>query len=286
MQTPENDSWESRIEQVAKVIGKTPEEVETILDAPPFKITSDPNREAMLADEEITPFGDLRKMFTDDNGVTLPQLRLCMKILRGPKGSTKATEVDSNILAFNAYYGIETKPEDLDIDQLLPYYDPKKRNTIHDVIKNRYESSYGPVIAFKPNTDSLAIDEIIDYVDDCESGLDTTDSIEVDGELVRLYYVGQIPNERVDEDPLFSGQPLRKERSTVNRLNWKDVNDRVSLRSTIKESFGELKQIFPEAYLEFKELKANDELPKLKISMQDARSKVQSPFNIRRNRRH
>ena len=260
MQTPETDSWDSRIEQVANIISKTPEEVEEILDAPPFKITSDPNRLEMLADEEVIPFGDLRKMFTDDNGVTLPQLRLCMKVLRGPKGSTKATELDSSILNFNAHYGIDTKPEDLDIDQLLPYYNPKKRNRIHDILRNRYESQYGPVIAYKPDSDQIAIDEIVDYVDDCEAGHDPESHIEVDGELVRLYSVGQVPNERVEEDPLFPNKPLKRGRSSINRLNWKDVpqenrqlfrilsdnndidvNDRVGLRSMLKESFNEHK---------------------------------------------
>ena len=92
MKTPADyvDSWEARIEQVAKIVGKTPEEVEEILNAPPYQITQDPNRLEMLSDEDVTPFGDMRKMFCDDNGVTLPQLRLAMKWLRGPKGSTRA----------------------------------------------------------------------------------------------------------------------------------------------------------------------------------------------------
>jgi hypothetical protein len=298
------DSWESRIEQVAKILGKTPTEVEEILNAEPFRITSDPNREAMLADEEVTPFGDLRKMFCDENGVSLPQLRMCMKVLRGPKGSTKATEMDTNVLAFNARYGLETTVEDLDIDQILEFYNPRKRNRIHELIRDRYENTYGPVIAFKPDSNKVALEETLDYIADLESGLPVEESIEVDGEPVRLYRVGEVPNQKVDEDPLFPGTPLRRDRSTVNRVNWKDISletrqffrilvednfidpeDRVELRKVIRLDLKELKEIFPEAYLTFKELGAEGDLPKLKMSAKSiGSSRTQNPFAIKRNR--
>jgi len=298
------DSWESRIEEVAKILGKPTTEVEEILNSEPFRLTQDPNRLEMLADEEVTPFGDLRKMFCDENGVSLPQLRMCMKVLRGPKGSTKATQMDTDVLAFNSRYGLETTVEDLDIEQILEFYNPKKRNRIHEVINDRYGSAYGPIIAFKPNSDKVAIEETLDYIADLESGLPTEESIEVDGEHVRLYHVGEVPNERIDEDPLFYNTPLRRDRSTINRVNWKDVsletrqffrilvgenyidpNNRVELRKVIRLGFEELKDIFPEAYLTFKELKNEGDLPKLKMSMKSViSSKKQDPFAVKRNR--
>jgi len=302
-ETP-TDSWESRINQVAKILSKTPDDIEEILSADPFRITQDPNRLEMLADEEVTPFGDLRKMFCDENGVSLPQLRMCMKVLRGPKGSQKASEMDTNVLAFNAKYGLETHVEDLDIEQILPFYNPKKRNRIHELIRDRYESEFGPVIAFKPNSEKIAVEETLDYIADLESGLPAEESIEVDGELVRLYKVGEVPNEKVDEDPLFPDCPLRKGRSTHNRVNWTDIsievrqffrilheysedidpNNRLELRKVVRLPLDELREIFPEIYLIYKELKADNKLPSLKMSLRTVTSRTQNPFAIGRNR--
>ena len=298
------DSWESRIEEAAKILGKTPAEVEEILNSEPFRLTQDPNRLEMLSDEDVTPFGDLRKMFCDDKDVSLPQLRMCMKVLRGPKGSTKATEMDTNVLAFNTKYGLETTIDDLSIEQILEFYDPKKRNSIHDIIRERYEKTYGPVIAYKPDSTKVDLEATLDYINDLEDGLPETSSVEVDGELVRLYRVGEVPNEKLEEDPLFPNVPLRRGRSTVNRVNWTNIsqnvrqffrilvneglvepNNRVDVRKVIQLDFDGLKELFPEAYLAFKELKRDEDLPKLTLSMKSAvSSKTQDPFAVRRNR--
>jgi len=305
MNTPKDyvDSWESRITEAAKIIGKTPTEVEAILNAKPYCITKDPNRLEMISDEEVVPFGDLRKMFCDDNEVTLPQLRLAMKWLRGPKNSTKATEVDTDIFSLHAKYGIENKIEDLDIELLLPFYKPNKKNHIHDILINRYENRFGPIIAFNPESNEIAIEAIINYVSDLESGLPQEESIEVNGELVRLYRVGQVPNEQLEEDPLVPETPLRRGRSTFNRINWNgiqletrqffrvllingDINasDRVGLRTILTKSIQDLKTIFPESYLDFKEKKLNGELPTLKVSTSAISKSKQNPFSIKTNR--
>ena len=298
------DSWESRIEQVAQILGKTVDEVEEILNAEPFRLTQDPNRLEMLSDEDVTPFGDLRKMFCDENGVSLPQLRMCMKVMRGPKESVKASQMDSNMLGLKARYGLETSLDDLGIDQILEFYNPKKRDKVHEIIRERYEDRYGAVIAFKPDSTKVAIEETLDYISDLEAGLPTETSLEVDGEHVRLYRVGETPNEKIDEDPLFPGTPLRRDRSTVNRVNWKDIslstrqffrllvqedlidpNDRVELRKIIQLNIKELKDIFPEVSVVFKELDKDGNLPKLTLSTSSlASTKKQDPFAIRRNR--
>ena len=298
------DSWESRIEQVAQILGKTVDEVEEILNAEPFRLTQDPNRLEMLSDEDVTPFGDLRKMFCDENGVSLPQLRMCMKVMRGPKESVKASQMDSNMLGLKARYGLETSLDDLGIDQILEFYNPKKRDKVHEIIRERYEDRYGAVIAFKPDSTKVAIEETLDYISDLEAGLPTETSLEVDGEHVRLYRVGETPNEKIDEDPLFPGTPLRRDRSTVNRVNWKDIslstrqffrllvqedlidpNDRVELRKIIQLDIKELKDIFPEVSVVFKELDKDGNLPKLTLSTSSlASTKKQDPFAIRRNR--
>jgi len=304
MSENKKDSWESRINQVAKILGKDPAEIEEILSQEPFKITQDPNRLEMISDEEITPFGDMRRMFCEENGVSLPQLRMCMKVLRGPKESSKASKMDTDIFSLNAKYGLETRIEDLGIEQLLPYYDPKKHNKVYELIDEKYGKKYGNFIAFKPNSQSIAIEETLDYIADLESGLPMENSIEVDGEPVRLYGIGNLPNEKVEEDPFFPGKPLRRGRSSVNRINWSNISietrqffrilleekfvnpeDRIEIRKVIQLTINELKEIFPEAYLTFKELKEDGDLPSLKIDLSSVSSSFsQNPFSIKRNR--
>jgi hypothetical protein len=322
MSNQTQDSWESRIEEVAKILGKEIVEVEEILNSDPFKLTQEPNRLEMISDEDITPFGDMRKMFCDENNVTLPQLRMCMRVLRGPKDSVKVSQMDTDALAFNTKFGLETTLEDLEIEQILEFYKPKRKNRIHDVIRERYENSYGPVIAFHPNSQKVAIDETLDYIADLESGLPVEHFIDVDGVPVKLHKVGQTPDESLNEDPLFHNRPLRRGRSTINRINWTDIglperqffrilldkglingSDRLELRKIIRLQRKELIEIFPEAELKFQELDSRGELPKLKIFTGDnlgfsysssstssssstcsSSSRAQDPFATKRNR--
>lgn len=302
------DTWENRIETAAKVMGLDPRKVEEILDSPGFEITrSDAEvRIKMLSDEEVTPFGDLRKLFCEEKAqVPVPKLRMAIKYLRGPKDSQKTDTIDPDILALQTKYGIRTRMEDLDVEALLPFYNPLKVNNVHTILKNRYESKYGPVIAFKPGTKEVAIEETINYITDLETGYPSESHVEVDGEPVKLCLVGQVPNQLVDEDPLYVGSPLKRERSVNNYLNWTgityevraffrvlltrneiNVNNRVETAQLIRKSMDELKAIFPQAYIAWSELKQRDELPKLHLTINDLeKSRLQDPFGGR-NRRY
>ena len=115
---------------------------------------------------------------------------------------------------------------------------------------------------------------------------------DVDGTLVRIYPVGQIPNQLIEEDPLFSGNPLKRGRSIVNRLNWSnidegirqfcrivverndiDLSDRLAVRELLKlamRGFASLKDVYPEADLEYRERKESNELPNLQLTIQDS----------------
>ena len=48
----------------------------------------------MLSDEEVTPFGDLRREFCENSDVKIAKLRMAIKYLRGPKDSEKASNLD------------------------------------------------------------------------------------------------------------------------------------------------------------------------------------------------
>jgi hypothetical protein len=311
-QNPNVDTWESRIEKAAKVMGLDPQKVEEILNNPSFKITKEPCGLEMLSDESVTPFGDLRKLFCEDNTVAVPQLRMAIKYLRGDQ-KTKPTDttitVDPDILDLQKKYGINIKfkLDDLGAEELIPLYNPIKKNAIYNSLVKKLGDK--KVIAFKPDSNNVAIEETINYIVDLNDGYPEEESIEVDGEPVRLYSLGVLPDQEVEEDPLFPGSPLKRGRSLNNRVNWADVkledrqflrvlleakgidpNDRIRVTETIREvSTGHLVNLgamFPEAYLEFKELKKKGELPKLTMSINDAATKkINNPFGVG-NRRY
>jgi len=301
-----NDSWETRIDLFSKITGLTVNKVEELLNKKPFEINKDtPFALEMLSDEEVIPFGDMRKIFSDDAGISLPKLRLGLKYLRGSKEKRQeaTTNVDPNLVDLQTKYGIKTRFEDLGPEELIPYYDPSKNNRISDTLKKKFGTN--KVIAFKPDTSEVAKEETINYMCDLQNGLPEEDAIYVDGELVKLYAIGNLPNQIIDEDPMFPESPLKRNRSIINRINWEGIGLEVRqfvrllvndneidptnkigismLVPKIKEGLKDLKEIYPETFMKFKDLKSKNELPKLIISMDELKpikSKQNNPFSI------
>ena len=301
------DSWSERIESFSKIIGLDINQVEYALSEKPFELTENTAYVLeMLSDEDVTPFGDLRKIFCDSGKVSLPQLRLGVKYLRGPKEKRKeaTSNVDPDLMDLKSKYGIKTDINDLGPEELIPYYNPLKTNKISVILQNMFGEK--PVIAFNPQDGNVALDETLDYISDLSNGYPEESSIEVNGELVKLYPIGVMPNNKVDEDPLFPNNPLKRDRSIVNRVNWKDIpvelrqfariavengevnaKDRGDVRQLIqdlKEGLNGLSQYYPKTYLEFNERKENDELPKLKVKLGSFPKKSNDPFSIQSNR--
>lgn len=300
------DTWEIRIEQAAKIIGKTPSELEEILKTPPYNLCKDTMGLELLSDEEATPFGDFRRLFCEQHKISLPHLRMAMKYLRGPKNNEESElSIDPDLMDLQRKYGIKTRLEDLDIEQLLPYYNPRKKNVVHDILEKRYGHKYGKFIAFKPDSEEVAVEETINYVTDLETGYSEENSIEVNGELSTLFAVGDLPFENLEEDPFCIGTPLKRGRSTANRINWADVSmelrqfwriayeredisfqsaqDRITIGQLIMKPIDELKIIFPEAYSEYKTRKRANDIPKLIVSSDYIAHKrhPNNPFSIK-----
>jgi hypothetical protein len=298
------DSWEARIEQFSKIIGMTVDTVETALSDKNFELTKDtPYVLEMLSDETITPFGDFRKIFCDDRGISLPKLRLGIKYIRGSKELRAAatSTVDPDLMNIKTKYGIDISIEDLSVEELIPNYDPSKTNAITKALQKQFGDK--KVIAFIPDTKKIAIEETINYIVDINDGLPEEEAIEVNGELVRLYEIGKVPNEMINEDPLYVGVPLKRGRSVVNRIDWNGIEqskrqfarilldkgeidpaDRMHVRQLIidlNERFSEFRKLYPEAYMVYKELERKNELPKLQLSL-DSCGKKNNPFSVNR----
>lgn len=303
------DSWESRIDQFAKIIGLSVEEVNAAFAEKPFELTRDTLYVLeMLSDDSVTPFGDIRKLFCDERGVSLPKLRLAVKYLRGDKEKreTATTQVDPDLYDLQTKYGIKTRFEDLGPEELIPNYNPQKDNRITKALKKIFGDKN--VVAFKPDSKQVAVEETVNYIVDINNGLPEENAIEVNGELVRLYPIGKVPDQTVDEDPLFPGEPLKRGRSIINRINWsefgkterqfarilvdeEDINpdDKVHVRqlmADLRDGMDRLKVEYPESYMIFKELQKKDGLPKLVLSMDEASGKKNDPFGVNANRKY
>ncbi len=286
--------WSSRIQEASKILGISDAELEAILDDPSFKITSSHMRVEMISDPEITPFGDLRRLLCEKNPFSVPQARMVEKVLRGKKETGDSKDFNQLLSANNIPMSIE----DLPIEDLIKYYDPRCKNKVYSVLKERYGDK--PVIVFNSETDLIDVEETINYIYDHENGQGNETTHMVGNEIVELYKIGEIPNQIVDEDPAFPGVPLRKNRSTVNRVSWdginietrqffrilvnrKDINpnNRMDVLNLLSNEWNKITTTFPEAHLEYKKLKKNNDLPKLRISLRENTSKMENPFSIK-----
>jgi hypothetical protein len=303
------DTWENRIQDAATFMGLSVNQVTEGLKI--LGVEKDPAGLEMLSDESITPFGDIRSIFCDNihikeyGQVPLAKVRMAMKYLRGPKDSNKTDTIDPELLALKNKYGIRMKLEDVDPSELLENYHPEQPNhPITIALKKRYGDK--PIIVFNPDSKVVNIEETSNYIADLEQGFPEQETVEVEGVLVRVYQVGQVPNQMIEEDPLFEGKPLKRGRSIVNRANWNnvdiatrqlcriiidrediDVTDRFQVQELLKsiynvDRFNQLKSLYPEAFLEYREKAQRNELPKLALSMEETNGKKQDPFGINR----
>jgi len=299
-ETSTSDSWESRIQSAATFMGLSTKEVEVGLKE--LGVEKNLSGLEFLSDEEVTPFGDIRKIFGDDKKIPLAKVRMAMKYLRGPKDSNKTDTLDPEMIELKNKYGIKIKMENVDPAELLEYYHPERPNhPVSTALKKRFGNK--PIIVFKPDSKKVDVDETANYISDLEQGFPEQETVEVDGVLVRVYPVGQIPNKMVDEDPLFPGRPLKRERSIVNRANWNnideetrkfcrivvemeeiDTDDKFAIREILKlasKGISELRKVYPDSDLEYRERKQKDDLPKLHLSLQEVNGNSNNnPFGI------
>lgn len=297
------DSWENRIQTSATFLGITSKEAEIALKE--LGVEKEPAGLEMLSDDSITPFGDLMKVFGDSRGIPIAKVRLASKYLRGPKDSKKADSIDPETVKMKEKYGIKLKLEDISTEQLLEDYNPNKSDhPITLVLKNRFGNK--SIIAFKPDSTEVDIEATANYISDLDMGYAEEETIESQGELVRLYKVGEIPSQIIEEDPMFEEYPLKRGRSTVNRINWADVsieerqfvrvlvevdaidpNDRRDVKDIMEiidqQGIDGLKKEFPEVALIWKERKNMNSLPNLVMTLKQATQlKSQNPFGINR----
>ncbi len=151
-----------------------------------------------------------------------------------------------------------------------------------------------PVMAFKPGTQEVAVDEVTNYITSIRSGGPQKQAIMVGGQLAPLYKVGICPWNIRREDPLlpgvaldentcstlhpgisFAGMPLNTLQMIRLAVESSEVNAQrlfeVELSMKIAEQgFDALTSRFVRAAMQFRLLEARGQLPRLEIYEEDA----------------
>ena len=280
-----------RIIAAAKFTTLTPEELSSKLDSLGLSI-------ADLDDDSIFKLADLREALKESPIATV---RKVYRALRGGKAEAQADKMTDERTAELRALGFKVKLEDAPVSLLLPLYTPDlPSDAVTLALKKRFTDK--PVIAFNEDG-TVAVTETLQYVSDIEQGFPARETIMVGGQLAKLWPVGAKPNTLVEEDPLFPGHPLRNGYSIVNNRNWTGIahetrqlcrvivsrgdidpdNKEAVLRLLERaQTAGKLADTYPEAALEFRELKQKDELPKLKVVLGAGGSKPNNPFGSSR----
>ena len=290
----EPTEWGTRISNAAQALGKPSEDLTSLL-AETFGITEAEDGLSMLDDEEVFKFGDFREAVK----APIAKLRLAFKHLRGGKKAADRGTADARTSALLAL-GHEATLEDAQTADLLRLYDPSKgpSDPVTRILAYRYPAR--PIIAFKDDG-SVAVEECAAYIADTDAQrCNLTDKIMVNGQLVKLWPVGTLPNIMLDEDPLFPGVALHSGRSQRNYLDWSKVEikerrlcriilERGDINVGNREAITRLLEraeekklvtAYPEADLDYREREREERLPLLKVSIHN--QKPNNPFGVKR----
>lgn len=294
-------TWTNKVRQAAELIG-IPEATDRIEIAlvDDLGLTKDEIGLADLADDSITPFGDLRAAL-ERNGFKLVQVRKIVSVFRGDQASKKAG--DDRPQALKTKYGLKDSIKTARLQDLVSDYDP---NEPDDPVSSELKRRFGAekVIVLDPHAEvpTVAIAETLDLMTDLKEGRGLSDKVMMDGLLVEPVAIGEKPSLILEEDPLFYGEALRQNgrSNKESRLDWSGVTGEArqfvrlavelgvieaTSRRDSKEIWGlalegvaALNAEFPEVGLEFRKRKKLDELPKLKVVLNSF--KKNNPFQV------
>jgi hypothetical protein len=263
-----------------------------------------------LDDAETTREGDLRHAFGGDREnpnplwgqVKVVTWRLLLSALRGGKQATEA--LTSSRLELLKQSGIKVGVKDTPSSVLIDLYEPAlAEDPVTRALKERFGDK--PVVIFTPGTFDVDRQATKMYISDLAMGMPERDIVMTSNGPSKPVKIGVVPNQMVDEDPLFAKTPLSGGRSTVNFVDWGGVslearqfcrivaefgaidpnNERASqeLAATAIKGLAELRRFYVRPSVMFDERKAANELPSLRFSL-DKNSRPNNPFGVRTNR--
>jgi len=234
----------------------------------------------------------------DDKENPTPEIK-AKKAVAALYGSQTAANSARNDELKNA--GFNLKAKDSSTADLLKLYRPDlSEDPVTRILKERLQNR--KVVLFVPGTSDIDIQATIDYVSDLDQGYAEQEFVQTSGGLARPVAIGEKSDKVVDEDPIHDGSPLRKDRSTIGfPINWAgipsevrklcrvivdrddvDVNNRHDVNNLVAlamKGFDEVASVYPEASVQYRELKEMEKLPTLRISLNGG-GRPNNPFNV------
>lgn len=182
------------------------------------------------------------------------------------------------------------KADKMSLAELVTSFDPEDSSS--PVARRLKEiSNDQPFVVYK-NGRIVDITETLTLLTDLKAGFPAiTEITTADGDIKKVYKIGQLPSNLVDENPLYPGLPLRRDVCCKTGRSWSSVP--ISTRQLIRVIYNviykgrididiannliqqaissnsekELRLKYRQAAIEFDKLKEQDSLPKLKMTL-------------------
>jgi len=181
------------------------------------------------------------------------------------------------------------KAERMSPRELIENLDPEEDNPVYKKLAEIAKDE--PFIVFNSGK-TVDVETTLKLLIEIKKGYPGRQHIEVEGNVKKVYRIGELPEDHVDENPLYPNRPLRPD-GTCDQTgrSWEGVslNVRQLVRIAMKMgdiknidldkanmihdmvlqegAFEKLKKRYPKSAIEFERLESLDELPKLRITI-------------------
>lgn len=186
--------------------------------------------------------------------------------------------------------------------QLVCHFDP---NEIDNAIGKRLTTlSKGQAFIVFSEGHKIDVKSTSDLLAEIRQGFPAREIMIINGIPKKVYKIGELPNNEVDENPVFAGRPLRPD-GTCDQTNrsWAGISDECckfvrlvcqtgEMKTNVEtahyfldmilatdEPFKKLIGRFPKIYPAYEESKTQGTLPRLKITLGGTQGTANSPFD-------
>lgn len=193
------------------------------------------------------------------------------------------------------------KADRMALRELVEHYDPEDADNA--VGKRLKDVCKGQKFVVFSSGRTVDVNTTLKLLEEVKANYSGRESIEVGGEIREVYALGIVPDNFVDENPLYCGRPLRPDGvcDQTNR-SWNGVATNIRQLIRIAIEIGNLKDIsiekahdimdvvmgdkaweklsqrYSKAVLEYKKREGLGTLPKLKLTLKGGGSESKSPF--------
>lgn len=246
----------------------------------------------MIDSEEVLPMQELFKMFVDSGLVPKGRLRLGIATLRGKthldeSPTTNGDPVHELAGSIKEMVAANRPKSEWSDEELLKRLD-RDEPEVAEVLRKRTHGR--PCIVLKKDQ-SVNVEPSLKLVKTAKRQ-PTAKQFIWDGKPVTVYRAGEYPAELIDESPFFPGVALVDGYCSKSGTDWNGVDHktRVMVRIYVREietaalNKMQMKKIckdaheltefgdeYPDAFLRYEELEAQDKLPKLRITTGEVR---------------